>query len=51
MLTNGKTDVIKGFNSKAGKPFSAVVTFDADFNTIFVFPDKKNSGNTRRKKK
>lgn len=51
LLTNGKTDVIKGFNSKAGKPFSAVVTFDADFNTIFVFPDKKNSGNTRRKKK
>lgn len=51
LLTNGKTDVIKGFNSKAGKPFSAVVTFDADFNTIFVFPDKKNSGNTKRKKK
>lgn len=51
LLTNGKTDVIKGFNSKAGKPFSAVVTFDADFNAVFVFPDKKNSGNTKRKKK
>lgn len=51
LLTNGKTDVIKGFNSKAGKPFSAIVTFDADFNTVFVFPDKKNDGSSRRKKK
>lgn len=51
LLTNGKTGVIKGFNSKAGKPFSAIVTFDADFNTIFVFPDKKNDGNAKRKKK
>ena len=51
LLTTGKTGVIKGFNSKAGKPFSAIVTFDADFNTVFVFPDKKNDGNTKRKKK
>lgn len=51
LLTNGKTGVIKGFNSKAGKPFSAIVTFDADFNAVFVFPDKKNDGNTKRKKK
>ena len=51
LLTNGKTGVIKGFNSKAGKPFSAIVAFDADFNAVFVFPDKKNDGNTKRKKK
>lgn len=51
LLTAGKTGVIKGFNSKAGKPFSAIVTFDADFNAVFVFPDKKNDGNTKRKKK
>lgn len=51
LLTAGQTGVIKGFNSKAGKPFSAAVTFDADFNTVFVFPDKKNDGNAKRKKK
>lgn len=51
LLINGKTGVIKGFNSKAGKPFSAIVTFDADFNTVFVFPDKKNDGSSKRKKK
>lgn len=51
LLTTGKTGVIKGFNSKAGKPFSAIVTFDADFNAVFLFPDKKNDGNTKRKKK
>lgn len=51
LLINGKTGVIKGFNSKAGKPFSAIVTFDADFNTVFIFPDKKNDGSSKRKKK
>lgn len=51
LLTKGQTDVIKGFNSKAGKAFSAAVAFDADFNTVFVFPDMKNQKNTKRKKK
>ena len=51
LLTKGQTGVIKGFNSKAGKPFSAAVTFDADFNTTFVFPDVKNDRNSKRKKK
>lgn len=51
LLTNGQTGVIKGFNSKEGKPFSAAVAFDADFNTVFVFPDVKNNRNSKRKKK
>lgn len=51
LLTKGETGVIKGFNSKAGKSFSASVTFDADFNTVFVFPDVKKSSNNKRKKK
>ncbi len=51
LLTSGKTGVIKGFNSKQGKPFSAAVAFDSDFNTVFVFPDTKNSKTNQRKKK
>ena len=42
LLTQGKTGVLSGFKSKQGKPFSAAVTFDADFNTKFVFPDAKS---------
>lgn len=51
LLTNGQTEAIKGFNSKAGKPFSAAIAFDGDFNTVFVFPDAKNKMRNRRKKK
>ena len=43
LLANGKTGVLGGFKSKQGKPFSAVVTFDADFNTKFVFPETKSA--------
>ena len=42
LLTQGKTAVLSGFKSKQGKPFSAAVTFDADFNTKFVFPEAKS---------
>ena len=42
LLANGKTGVLGGFKSKQGKPFSAIVTFDADFNTKFVFPEAKS---------
>ena len=43
LLINGKTGVLGGFKSKQGKPFSAVVTFDADFNTKFVFSETKSA--------
>jgi len=32
--------LIKGFKSKAGKSFDASLTFDEQFNVIFVFPEK-----------
>ena len=38
LLTYGKTGVLKGFKSKQGKKFSAIVAFDSDFNTQFIFP-------------
>ena len=38
LLTNGKTGVLKGFKSKQGKKFSAIVAFDSDLNTQFIFP-------------
>ena len=38
LLTQGKTGVLKVFKSKQGKKFSAIVAFDSDFNTQFIFP-------------
>ena len=43
LLTKGKTGVLGGFKSKQGKPFSAAVAFDADFNTKFIFPEAKGT--------
>ena len=51
LLKNGQTGLLNGFRNKQGKPFSAVVAFDGDFNTVFVFPDVKNNHNSKRKKK
>lgn len=41
LLTTVKTSVIKGFKSKGGKSFDAVLKFDADYNVVFDFPEKK----------
>lgn len=51
LLTKGRTGVIRGFNSKQGKAFSAVVAFDADFNTVFEFPEAKNERHKPKRKK
>ena len=51
LLTNGKTGVLNGFKSKQGKPFSAAVAFDADFNTAFEFSETKNMRKGGRKRK
>lgn len=52
LLRNGQTGLLNGFRSKQGKPFSAVVAFDSDFNTVFEFPEeKKKPGRKGRKKK
>ena len=52
LLKNGQTGLINGFRSKQGKPFSAIVAFDGDFNTVFEFPkEKKKTGKTGRRRK
>ena len=43
LLAKGRTGVLSGFKSKQGKPFSAAVAFDADFNTVFEFPEAKRT--------
>ncbi|KAA6301327.1 MAG: DNA topoisomerase 3 [Candidatus Ordinivivax streblomastigis] len=40
LLMNGKTGIIKGFTSSKGKPFDAVVAFDANYKTVFEFENK-----------
>ena len=50
LLTKGKTGVLGGFKSKQGKPFSAAVAFDADFNTKFVFPENKSARKSTNRK-
>ncbi len=54
LLTKGKTRTLNGFTSKQGKPFSAAIAFDENFNTKFVFADHKTvekQGNKRKYKK
>lgn len=54
LLTKGKTRTLNGFTSKQGKSFSAAIAFDEDFNTKFVFAERKTAekrGNVKRYKK
>ena len=54
LLTKGKTKTLNGFTSKQGKPFSAAIAFDEDFNTKFVFAERKTAekrGNMKKYKK
>lgn len=48
LLTKGQTSVIKGFKSKADKPFDAMVAFDSEYKTIFQFSPK--TSNTKKRK-
>ena len=50
LLAKGKTDILSGFKSKQGKPFSAAVAFDADFNTKFVFPETNSARKSANKR-
>jgi len=50
LLTTGKTGIIKGFNSKQGKAFNAVVAFDEEFHTKFIFPDLKTNDKNKKRK-
>ena len=51
LLTTGKTKLLKGFKSKQGKSFDAIVAFDADYNTTFVFPERKSNTSYPKKRK
>jgi DNA topoisomerase-3 len=41
LLTKGKTTVIKGFKSQAGKTFDAALKFDENYRVTYNFPAKK----------
>lgn len=51
LLIKGKTKLLKDFKSKQGKPFEATVAFDKDFNTQFIFPEKKKTSSTPGQRK
>lgn len=51
LLANGRTGMLKGFRSKQGNSFEAAIVFDADFNTTFVFPEKKREKRRPQKRK
>ena len=51
LLTDGHTKPLKGFKSKQGKSFDAVVAFDGEYNTTFVFPEAKKGKKFSGRKK
>ena len=51
LLIEGHTKLLKGFKSKQGKSFDAIVAFDDEFNTTFVFPEKKSKNTIPRRRK
>ena len=48
LLTDGHTEHLDGFTSRAGKPFSARLKFDEEFKVVFEF-ENGPSGGTQRK--
>ena len=51
LLTDGHTKLLKGFKSKQGKSFDAVVAFDGDYNTTLVFTERKTAKKFSGRKK
>lgn len=51
LLTDGHTKLLKGFKSKQGKSFDAIVAFYGDYNTTFVFPERNTSRKFSGRKK
>ncbi len=49
LLTKGKTSIIKGFKSKGGKVFDASLTFDEQFQVVFMFAEKKGTFKLKKK--
>lgn len=48
LAVNGETGIIKGFTSKSGRSFEASLSLDGEFKTVFVFPERKKPGKSRR---
>ncbi len=44
LLRDGRTKVIKGFKSRAGKDFAAALVFDGDYQVKFSFPEPEPLG-------
>jgi DNA topoisomerase-3 len=52
LLVNGATPTIKGFvSSKTGNTFEASIAFDADYKTVFKFPENKKGNRKKGKSK
>jgi len=50
LMINGSTPMIKGFvSNKTGNTFEAAVTFDAEYKTVFKFPENRK-GNWKKGK-
>jgi DNA topoisomerase-3 len=41
LLTKSKTSEIRGFKNNDGKPFDAALSFDMNYNTVFIFNKKE----------
>ena len=52
LLTEGRTGIIKGFKSKQGNSFDAVVTLNREtFQTEFSFPERKSQSKKGKSRK
>lgn len=51
LLTERKTELIKGFTSKQGKKFDANVALDDSYNPIFVFEERENKTKKSKSRK
>lgn len=49
LMEHGRTNLIKGFKSKAGKQFDAALVFDKDKKATFDFPKTKKAAGKKRK--
>ncbi|MBP3787567.1 MAG: topoisomerase C-terminal repeat-containing protein, partial [Prevotella sp.] len=52
LLTDGKTGIVKGFKSKQGNSFDAIVKLNPEtFLTEFEFPERKKSAKKPQSRK
>ena len=51
LLTEGRTGIIKGFKSKQGNSFDAIVCLNDQFETEFSFPERKSQSKKGKSRK